>query len=79
MRMAGFVSVFVGWMFGALSLWASLGPAGAGEDVFAAMRVRRAVPPVPAPDLALQTVNGSSLRLSDFQGKVVVLEFFVTT
>jgi cytochrome oxidase Cu insertion factor (SCO1/SenC/PrrC family) len=48
-------------------------------DVFAEMGVQPVAPPAPAPDLVLQAADGSAIRLADFRGKVVVLEFFVTT
>jgi cytochrome oxidase Cu insertion factor (SCO1/SenC/PrrC family) len=51
----------------------------AEDDVFAAMKVTRVVPPVMAPDLEIPTATGSSLRLSDLRGKAVIVGFFVTT
>ena len=35
--------------------------------------------PRPAPDLAIQMIDGSAKRLSQFRGKIVVLEFLITT
>ncbi len=59
-----------------LTLPASVGAAGA-EDPFAAMRVRRIASPVPAGNLVLQTTDGRPIRLSDFRGKAVLVEFFL--
>ncbi len=36
------------------------------------------VEPYPAPDFALQALDGSTVRLSDYQGKVVLLNFWGT-
>ena len=62
-----------------LTIPAPVRAAVAAEDVFAEMGVQPVAPPAPAPDLVLQAADGSSIRLADFHGKVVVLEFFVTT
>ena len=51
----------------------------AEDDVFAALKVTRAVPPVMSPDLEIPTATGSSLRLSDLRGKALIVGFFVTT
>lgn len=61
-----------------LTLPASGGAAGAAQDEFSAMRVRRIAPPVPAGKLVLRATDGRSIRLSDFRGKAVLLEFFLT-
>ena len=75
-----FVPVLVGVMVWAITLWASLTPVRAAEaDLFAAMRATRVLPPAPAPDLVLPTVDGGSLRLTELRGKVLILGFFVTT
>jgi cytochrome oxidase Cu insertion factor (SCO1/SenC/PrrC family) len=67
----------------ACAMWAAIAePAGAAataEGVFAEMGVEPVTPPAPAPELVLRAADGSSIRLADFRGKVVVLEFFVTT
>ena len=67
----------------ACALWTAVptpvSAAAPAEDVFADMGVEPISPPAQAPDLALQAADGSSIRLSQFRGKVVVLEFFVTT
>jgi cytochrome oxidase Cu insertion factor (SCO1/SenC/PrrC family) len=62
----------------ALMLLVSVGAAGASKDVFAAMKAERVVPPVSAADLFLRAIDGSSIRLGDFKGKVVALSFLLT-
>ena len=61
-----------------LTLPASVWAASAADDAFSAMRVRRIAPPVPAGKLVLHATDGRSIRLSDFRGKVVLVEFFLT-
>lgn len=51
----------------------------AAEDPFAALAVQRFASPSPVPDLALPGLDGRTVRLEDFQGKVVLLGFFTTT
>jgi cytochrome oxidase Cu insertion factor (SCO1/SenC/PrrC family) len=66
-------------MFGcALTLPAPLRAAGAVDDAFAMMRVDPVVPPVPAAHLVLRATDGTSIRLADFKGKVVVIGFLLT-
>jgi peroxiredoxin len=45
----------------------------------ASPRARAAVVPRPAPGLAFRLANGSAIDLSSYRGKVVVLEFLLTT
>ena len=65
------------------AMWGAIpepvGAAATAESVFAEMGVEPVMPPAAAPDLVLRAADGSSIRLADFRGKVVVLEFFVTT
>ena len=64
------------------AMWATIPEsvcAAATADAFAEMGVEPVIPPAAAPDLVLRAADGSSIRLADFRGKVVVLEFFVTT
>jgi cytochrome oxidase Cu insertion factor (SCO1/SenC/PrrC family) len=61
------------------SLPPAVGAAAGPEDPFVEMGVQPVVPPAPAPDLVLRAADGSSIRMADFRGKVVILEFFVTT
>jgi cytochrome oxidase Cu insertion factor (SCO1/SenC/PrrC family) len=74
-RQLRWASSILGW---ALMLLVSVGAAGAGKDVFAAMRAERVVPPVLAADLVLRATDGSSIRLGDFKGKVVAISFLLT-
>jgi len=55
-------------------------PARAGaadKDPFSAMRVRRLASPVPVGNLVLQSTDGRAIRLSDYRGKAVLVEFFM--
>jgi cytochrome oxidase Cu insertion factor (SCO1/SenC/PrrC family) len=60
-----------------LMLPASVCAAGAAKDPFSAMRVRRVASPIPAGNLVLRSIEGRQIRLSDFRGKAVLVEFFV--
>jgi len=60
------------------ALPASSKAADAANDEFSAMRVRRITPPIPAGKLVLQATDGRSIRLSDYRGKAVLVEFFLT-
>lgn len=53
------------------------GPALGTEDPFVRMAVQR--PANPAPDLALPSLDGRTVRIRYLQGKVVLLGFFTTT
>ena len=53
---------------------ASLG----AEPDFAALQVQRFDPPRPAPFFALLDLDGSTVRLADLRGKVVLLYFWAT-
>jgi cytochrome oxidase Cu insertion factor (SCO1/SenC/PrrC family) len=75
---------YFGWfgamLFGACALLmfsASAGATEAAKDPFSPMRVRRIASPVPAGKLVLQGTNGRRIRLSDFRGKAVLVEFFL--
>ncbi len=65
-------------MFGAVMIPGPVRAAGAARDAFAAMRVEPVIPPRSAANLVLQATNGTSIRLADFKGKVVVIAFLLT-
>lgn len=55
------------------------GRAGAKEtanEPFSAMRVRR-IKPTPTGQLVLKAAGGSPIRLADYRGKAVLVEFFI--
>ena len=51
--------------------------AGAAPD-FASLQVQSYQPPKPAPAFALPSLDGRTVRLEDFRGKVVLLFFWAT-
>ena len=53
------------------------GRAGAAPD-FASLQVQPYQPPKPAPAVALPSLDGRTVRLEDFRGKVVLLFFWAT-
>ena len=55
----------------------TVGGAGAAPD-FASLQVQPYEPPKPAPALALPDLDGKTVRLEDFRGKVVLLFFWAT-
>ena len=50
----------------------------AGDDPFQALSLIRPAPSTSAPDFAVPGLAGPSLRLSDFKGQVVFLNFWAT-
>ncbi len=71
----------VTWMLGLMSavfMMGTIGPAQAAEDLFADMAVQRPAQLEPAPGIALPNLEGNTVRLQDFRGKVVLLGFFTT-
>jgi cytochrome oxidase Cu insertion factor (SCO1/SenC/PrrC family) len=55
----------------------TVGGAGAAPD-FASLQVQPYEPPKPAPAFALPSLDGRTVRLEDFRGKVVLLFFWAT-
>jgi cytochrome oxidase Cu insertion factor (SCO1/SenC/PrrC family) len=53
------------------------GAAAAGPD-FASLQVQPYQPPKPAPAFSLPSLDGRTVRLEDFRGKVVLLFFWAT-
>jgi cytochrome oxidase Cu insertion factor (SCO1/SenC/PrrC family) len=52
-------------------------PTRAAPD-FSAMQVQPYEPPKPAPAFALPDLDGKTVRLEDFRGKVLILFFWAT-
>jgi cytochrome oxidase Cu insertion factor (SCO1/SenC/PrrC family) len=55
----------------------TVGGAGAAPD-FASFQVQPYQPPKPAPAFSLPSIDGRTVRLEDFRGKVVLLFFWAT-
>ena len=49
----------------------------AGPD-FAALKIQPYDPRRPAPEFALQNLEGKTVRLSDYRGKLLLLFFYTT-
>lgn len=52
--------------------------ASAGKPNFAGMQIQPYDPPKPAPAFALPDLQGKTVRLEDFRGKLVMLYFWAT-
>jgi cytochrome oxidase Cu insertion factor (SCO1/SenC/PrrC family) len=63
---------------GAASVVAAAGPAATAGPDFGAMQVQPYEPPKPAPAFALPDLDGKTVRLEDFRGKVLLLFFWTT-
>jgi peroxiredoxin len=48
------------------------------QDPFARLNLTRVTPPTPAPDFTVPGLTGGPLRLADFRGRVVLLNFWAT-
>ena len=56
----------------------TVGGAGAAGPDFASLQVQPYEPSKPAPAFALASIDGRTVRLQDFRGKVVLLFFWAT-
>lgn len=61
-----------------MPLTATASPASASEDVQAETAEAPEVTPMPAPDFTVTDGNGAEVKLSDFLGKPVVVNFWAT-
>ena len=64
-----------------LGTWALLGPREiiyAGEDLMAAAGVTKFKEGISAPPFTIEDVAGKSVKLEDFRGKIVLLNFWAT-
>ena len=76
-RYFGWTGAVLCWACALLTLPGQARAAEEANDPFTAMRVRRIAPPTSAAKLVLQASDGSRIRLSDFQGKALLVEFFI--
>jgi cytochrome oxidase Cu insertion factor (SCO1/SenC/PrrC family) len=56
----------------------AIGRAQAADDPFDSLVVQRPAQPELAPNLALPSLEGKTVQLADFRGKVLLLGFFTT-
>jgi len=61
-----------------LAMVTAVSPVDAQPDPLVAMNVLRVTPPVPAPDLTFQALDGRQARLATLRGRPVLLTFFTT-
>jgi cytochrome oxidase Cu insertion factor (SCO1/SenC/PrrC family) len=64
-----------------LGIWvipAPWGPLDAAEDPFKAARILKVEEPESAPEFELEDVQGKRVKLKDFRGKIVLLDFWAT-
>ncbi len=65
-------------LFALATLLGTVSDEAAVSDDFKALRMTQFDEDTEAPDLTLTTTSGEVLRLSDLQGKVVLLNFWAT-
>ncbi len=64
--------------FGFWILFGFWGTVEAAEDPMAAARVLKVKPGIPAPGFELEDMQGRTIQLADFRGKIVLLDFWAT-
>ncbi len=64
--------------FGFWILFGFWGTVDAAEDPMAAARILKIKPGTPAPGFALEDMQGRTIQLADFRGKIVLLDFWAT-
>jgi len=64
-------------LFVGLGAWRP-GPAAAQPDLFVAMNALRVTPPVAAPNVRFEGLDGRPASLKAFRGRPILLTFFTT-
>jgi len=72
------ITSFVLRFVGALAVVALAATAAGAAPDFAALQIQEYAPPKPAPAFALHALDGTTQRLEDLRGKVVLLFFWAT-
>jgi cytochrome c biogenesis protein CcmG/thiol:disulfide interchange protein DsbE len=71
------VGLATGFIIG-LGLILGSGSAPAESDYWTTLGIQQFKEKIPAPNFRLSDIEGKPLQLSDFQGKVVLLNFWAT-
>lgn len=77
----GYARRLVGLGVVGLTVWLSVWGAGGWAeepDYWAELGIKRFEKKISAPDFQLSDITGKSVKLSDFRGKVVLLNFWAT-
>ena len=64
-------------LFG-VALWLDVALAAEAAPDFAALKIQPYEPRKPAPEFELQDLQGKTIRLADFRGKLLLLFFYTT-
>jgi cytochrome oxidase Cu insertion factor (SCO1/SenC/PrrC family) len=65
-------------IFGFSGIFASLNRPDAAGDPLSAAGIVKVKKPISAPIFAIEDMDGKRLSLNDFQGKIVLLDFWAT-